>query len=133
MKKMILILLCLLLLCGCRGKQETSERNKDPAETSAGSRADIVTEEMGKEAASPAEAASSLDAGNADKAESAAEVYTDIPEEWISYEETPETPTRPMEVVEEQSAEELTVPEPSETLPEYQSQPNENETPLAIG
>ena len=132
MKRMVLILLCLLLLCGCSGNQETSESTKAPAETSAGSRADIVAEENGKETASPAEAASSLDDENADKPE-AVEAYADIPEEWISYEETPETPTRPMEVVEEQSSEELTVPESSETLPEYQPQSNENETPLAIG
>lgn len=124
MKKMTLILLALLLtlLWGCGSKQEASETINAAAETSAGST--FETEAVPDTAEEAASAVSS---------EEAAPEEETVPEEWISYEETPETPTRPMEVAQEQSVSEVIVPDVNEELPEYQPEPNENETPLAIG
>lgn len=130
MRKLTLLLLCLLImLCGCRSRQETAEIALPTTEATA-----VETEATPE---TPEEAAAEDVSETAPAEESIEEEIVpeeeDIPEEWISYEETPETPTRPMEVVEEESSREQLTPEVSEELPEYQPQPNENETPLAIG
>ena len=109
MKKATLLMLALLLtlLWGC-GSSEAASETTLPQETT--------------------------ETASAQTMETAAETTEEsVPEAWISYEEAPEMPTRPMEVVEEQSSSEIILPVQPEPSADHPAPSNENETPLAIG
>lgn len=126
MKNMILVLLCMLLLCGCSGKQETSENTTAPAETSAGS---LPSDEVQETTPKQTNELSMETVPVSDEEET-------IPKEWISYEETPETPTRPVQVAEEQSIQDMTMPTESIIFSDSTIEEAlvfENETPIQTG
>ena len=109
MKKATLLLVVLILtfLWGCRGPEAVSETT--------------VPEESVETA--PAETGETVTATTEET----------VPEAWISYEEAPEMPTRPVEVVKEQSSPEIILPVQTEPSADHPTPSNENETPLAIG